>query len=201
MADYDKLAMIDPHWQDTGPCILECGAEGGNAWEHSFETDFRNAPLREVLDNDKKQPDIIVGKIFDYDDWVRCVCFSNSGKFVATGDDTRAVVIRSFSPNGKRRGAKGSASKIINRFECQGAVRAVTFSPDDRLIASGDSRGMLTVRNWQGSGDILFEYAHKARILCLDFKKDGSTLASGDDIPPDPEERLEVLASGDLHHS
>ena len=81
--------------------------------------------------------------------------------------------------------AVGNSPSYITALEGHGdSVRAVSFSPDGTLLASGGGEGFQedgTVKLWdvETHTNIATLYGHTGPVLSVTFSPDGSTLASG----------------------
>jgi WD40 repeat protein len=58
------------------------------------------------------------------------------------------------------------------------SVNTVTFSPDDKLLASGSYDGMIILWNMPSGKTARSFKGHKTSVTCLAFAPDGKTLAS-----------------------
>ena len=63
-------------------------------------------------------------------------------------------------------------------FKTGGPVDAVAYSPDGKLVASGDRSGKVTVRDVQ-TGAVRFEAPHGHYVLAVAFSPDGKQIATG----------------------
>ena len=74
-----------------------------------------------------------------------------------------------------------SGWKLVDRMKGHGtSVSAVTFSPDGRVIASGDEDGSLRLWDAHQRNELKNVLGHSNPIVALAFSGDGSRLASGD---------------------
>lgn len=72
--------------------------------------------------------------------------------------------------------------KIITKFKNKiGSIWSIKFSPSGKLIATGDSRGLLQI--WDNMGNLLKEIqSHKGGITTLNFTADGKKIiTAGED--------------------
>lgn len=103
--------------------------------------------------------------------------FSNSGKLLAT-DGTF------FEPDRGGRNVvkvwdvdKGEVLYILE--EAEGPPSALAFSPDDRILVTGGSRGEMALWDMVDGEMLRLYHEHTAKVNCLEFSPDGRYLASG----------------------
>ncbi|MCP5158497.1 MAG: protein kinase [Gammaproteobacteria bacterium] len=96
------------------------------------------------------------------------VTFSPNGRWLASGGVDRAVRLWSVE--------SGSCVKTLTGHS--GAINAVAFSPDERLIASGGDR---TIRLWRVNGGpcLAAWRGHAGTVNAIAFSPDGQWLVSG----------------------
>jgi WD40 repeat protein len=58
-------------------------------------------------------------------------------------------------------------------------VLGVDYSPDGRLIASGDAGGLVKIWNAHSGRELFTFYGHEDQVFNVAFNHDGSRLASG----------------------
>jgi RNA polymerase sigma factor (sigma-70 family) len=79
----------------------------------------------------------------------------------------------------------------------RGWARAVAFSPDSKLLASGDTDGCVLL--WEPStGKLLQRLRCRSGVGALAFSPDGRILAAAENGPPDPGLCLWQVATGEL---
>jgi len=122
------------------------------------------------------------------------VAFSPDGQWVASGsgvftqDDVGSVV----SSSGRVRIWETVTGEEVARMAHEDVVRAVAFSPSDRLLASGSDDH--TVRVWEAAtGEELAELEHDGRVFAVAFSADGQWIISGAD---DLKARVWEVATG-----
>ncbi|WGV28495.1 hypothetical protein [Halotia branconii] len=160
--------------------------------------------LRTILDRIQE-----CNRIQGHQSWVRSVCFSPDGKYIATaGDDCTARLWQvngqqiaqfsehqdivwsvCFSPNGKYIAtASGHTARLWNldgqllaQFpEHQGTVWSVCFSPDSNYIATASDD--CTARVWNFSGQLLTQFLrHQKAVRSVCFSPDGKYIATASD--------------------
>jgi RNA polymerase sigma factor (sigma-70 family) len=112
------------------------------------------------------------GHHFDGDSLDRTYCCASSpnGELIAFGGQLNYVALHDM--------ATGKEAKRLTGLP--GAVSSLAFSPDSRLLASGDWTGG-TVRLWElASGQEFRQFrGHQGRIFQMAFSADGSTLVTG----------------------
>jgi len=101
------------------------------------------------------------------------VAVSRGGRLIAVGETGRG---------GKIRVVEAASGVEVQSFECplvSFATGAIAFSPDDRLLAAGDSAGVVHV--WElASGRERHRFTgHRAEVLAVSFSPEGRRLASG----------------------
>jgi WD40 repeat protein len=110
-------------------------------------------------------------ELFGHDDWVRAARFGPDGALYTGSYDGRVIVwkIDALSHLGETLSVH------------PGNVRSVAFSPDNTILASADSNGVL--RLWDMSDHRLLSdtQAHTERVNHLSFNSDGSLLAIASD--------------------
>ncbi|HEX7312951.1 MAG TPA: caspase family protein [Pyrinomonadaceae bacterium] len=67
----------------------------------------------------------------------------------------------------------------MNATAHQGAVLALAYSPDGKLLATGALDGRIVLRD-AGTGEARMELKHDAAVFSLAFNSEGTTLVSGD---------------------
>ena len=140
---------------------LLAGASGKNVtlWE-SIDQNFRS--IRTVL---------------KHEDAVTSLAFSPDDRCIATVTAAKGSTINLWN---------AETGENIKKFEPQPAlIRCITFSPDSKLIASGDSA--YAVKLWDvdtGKSEETFvgkngKHRHKGYVNSITFSHDGTMLASG----------------------
>jgi WD40 repeat protein len=110
------------------------------------------------------------------------IVFSPDARFLAAATPLQGTVL--WAPQ---------TGKSARRFTGEHLVQAVAFSPDGKLLASGDTAGVVRLRD-VATGRLLREFkAHTKEILDLAFSPDGQIVASGS---ADRTVRLSEVASG-----
>ncbi|MEA5502271.1 hypothetical protein VB735_03945 [Halotia wernerae UHCC 0503] len=120
--------------------------------------------LRTILDHIQE-----CNQIQGHQGWVRSVCFSFDGKYIATaGDDCTARV---WKVNGQQ---------VAQFSEHQGIVWSVNFSPDGKYIATASDH---TARLWNLDGQLLAQFpGHQGTVWSVCFSPDSKYIATaGDD--------------------
>jgi WD40 repeat protein len=146
-------------------------------------------------------------RTLDAQSWVESVAFSPDGSLLAASDRDRKIKIWSteswllskaievpfivesvaFSPSGKELACGGLDGAFIWSIEAGAMtkelpirwVRSVDWSPDGKMIATGDDSGALKL--WDcATGNLIREMPHHGDwVFAVAFSKDGKWLASG----------------------
>lgn len=73
-----------------------------------------------------------------------------------------------------------SPDKLIGQFQAhQGAIGALAFSPDGKLLASGGTDALVKLWNWHKPRALASLQGHQGSVTALAFSPDGKVLASG----------------------
>ncbi|KAJ7435852.1 WD40-repeat-containing domain protein, partial [Mycena latifolia] len=104
-----------------------------------------------------------------FPEWVLCIPFSSNGAHIAAGCSDQAVWICEI-------GSHRSAPRVLKAHA--GRVTSVSFSPDDRNIASGSMDH--TVRIWDSASgtNLLTLEKHSAWVQSVAFSPDGTRVIS-----------------------
>jgi WD40 repeat protein len=146
-------------------------------------------------------------RTLDAQSWVESVAFSPDGSLLAASDRDRKIKIWSaeswllskaievpfivesvaFSPSGRELACGGLDGAFIWSIEAGAMtkelpirwVRSVDWSPDGKMIATGDDSGALKL--WDcATGNLIREMPHHGDwVFAVAFSKDGKWLASG----------------------
>ncbi len=109
------------------------------------------------------------------EDFITNVSFSNNGKFIAFGNSINNIIdIYDVEQYQQVSVLFGEHSNIIN---------CISFSPDDKILASGSVDGTIVLWDW-GNGGKINQYpnliGHKNGVTHLEFSPDGKNLFSWD---------------------
>jgi WD40 repeat protein len=120
--------------------------------------------LRTILDHIQE-----CNQIQGHQGWVRSVCFSPDGKYIATASDD--CTARLWKVNGQQ---------VAQFSEHQGIVWSVSFSPDGKYIATASSDH--TARLWNLDGQLLAQFSgHQGTVWNVCFSPDGKYIATAAD--------------------
>ncbi len=130
----------------------------------------------------------------------RVVFFDLTSSLSSTLNDGSAVENLSFSPNGKTLASADGGGKVVLRDRLTGqsitlidpacqnppicnsrygsAVYSVAFSPDSKILATGDENGELILHDLSNGHNVTL-FNGGAGINCLAFSPDGKILAEG----------------------
>jgi WD40 repeat protein len=107
----------------------------------------------------------------------------------APGEESEQTLVFALSPDGKFLAVSDSknvelwetgstqAPVILGKHEMK--VSALSFSPDGKLVAAGDTAGVVKVWDAVTRGERAAFKGHKDEVTALAFSPDGRTLASG----------------------
>ncbi|MBH8553166.1 hypothetical protein I8751_12450, partial [Nostocaceae cyanobacterium CENA357] len=119
--------------------------------------------LRTILDHIQE-----CNQIRGHQGWVRNVCFSPDGKYIATASDDHTA--RLWKVNGQQ---------VAQFAEHQGIVWSVNFSPNGKYIATASGH---TVRLWNLDGQLLAQFPeHQGTVWSVCFSPDGQYIATAAD--------------------
>jgi WD40 repeat protein len=76
-----------------------------------------------------------------------------------------------------------ATGKEVHYWKAEHSFNSITFSPDDKILAGGDSQGKIHLLDRLGKESRSFQ-AHDSRVTCLAFAPDGKRLASGGRYDP-----------------
>lgn len=135
---------------------------------------------------DVARQEVIAGPVF-VEDYVTSISFSNSGDYIAVGQSTNSIVgiydvaLPSLDPESSQPMANPTAQMLAGNHN--NAINQILFSPDDRLLASGDAQGTVVLWEWEsydmyGITKVLL--GHTDAVAALTFENIGKTLVSTD---------------------
>lgn len=115
--------------------------------------------------------------------------FERKAKRPARAEDEEPPLLLALSPDGRFLALSdsekvelwetGSTQEPILLGEHEADVSALTFSPDGRLIATGDAAGVVKVWDAATRAELASFKGHKDAVMALAFSPDGRLLASG----------------------
>lgn len=134
---------------------------------------------------DIARQEVIAGPVF-VEDYVTSISFSNSGDYIAVGQSTNSIIgiydvaLPSLDPGSSQPWAEAIAQMLTGNHN--DAINQILFSPDDRLLASGDAQGTVVLWEWEryGYGITKVFSGHTDAVVALTFENDGKTLVSTD---------------------
>lgn len=119
--------------------------------------------------------DVTNGSIYrtyeGHTDWVTLAIFSHDGMFVVSTSHDRTLRIWNYLKEGD-----GEDAKVIS---CDnGCVNAAAFSPDGKLLVTGEGRGHMTIWDSKSLRPERQVTGHSARIMNVFFSQDSSRIVS-----------------------
>ncbi|ODV61144.1 chromatin-silencing transcriptional regulator TUP1 [Ascoidea rubescens DSM 1968] len=137
-----------------------------------------------------KTLDVDLVHSFDHNSVVCCVRFSRDGKYLATGCNKSAqiygvesgqLVARLTDDGNFLNGTNGAPSNAANPEANSGDlyIRAVTFSPDGKYLATGAEDKLIRIWDLSSRSVIQYLKGHEQDIYSLDYFPDGTKLVSG----------------------
>jgi hypothetical protein len=118
--------------------------------------------LQQILDKIRER-----NQLTGHQDWVRSVCISPDGRYLATGSNDGTARLWDMSGN-----------QIAEFTGHQDRVMSVCISPDGRYLATGSNDG--TARLWDLSGNQIAEFkGDQGGVWSVCFSPDRRTLATG----------------------
>jgi WD40 repeat protein len=110
---------------------------------------------------------------------VDCFAISPDWKRLATGTQGGSIGWWDIGTQRRRRRSSLPGRWNDRAWEFQRpAVKALSFSPDGKLLASGDNENSVRVWNAENGKEVLKFDGHKDAVFCVVFSPDGKTLAS-----------------------
>ena len=100
--------------------------------------------------------------------WVRSVCFSPDGKYIASGSDDDTIRVWNIEKNEEKTILKGHALR----------VNSVCFSPDGKYIVSGSPDNTVRVWDWKKDEEKTI-LRHHTSVESVCFSPDGKYIVSG----------------------
>ncbi|MHA1898599.1 MAG: WD40 repeat domain-containing protein, partial [Promethearchaeota archaeon] len=85
----------------------------------------------------------LVNTLMGHSDYVRSVCYSPDGKYIASGSDDNTIKVWDIEEN-----------KVVVSFEHYSSVKSVEFSRDGKYVMGGDFYGDVLV--WMASLHVTF---------------------------------------------
>ena len=104
-----------------------------------------------------------------HSEWVRSVCFSPDGQFIASGSYDKTIKLWNLREQ----------KEAFTLLGHSGLVRSVCFSPDGKFVASGSLDQTIKLWNLQEQKEVftLSGYSHSVESVC--FSPDGKFVSSG----------------------
>ena len=127
-----------------------------------------------------EQPDALPVFLEEHEGKVFSLAFSPNGKFLTAGGN-RDLTLWRWDPNGSAISPIhlriGSSTEIMEGSDVR---RAVAFSPDGKILATGETNGVVSLWNpLDPVTPVAILHAHEGPVESLAFNSDGKTLASG----------------------